>query len=357
MVDMFFAKEDNPLHETQHAGYQRRHLGYEIVMLVLVALNLLMLLADDLLMSGLAGSVAPFIHVEAFLNRYRLADHLTVQKIAEGFTIFFVFEVAIRWLVVMVKPPQKLTGERLYAHWLLFPVFHWYEILGCIPSLRILRLIPIGLIGYRLHKLGHSVIPQKWLTKGKFYYEVVLEEVSDRIVIKILEGVRDELQGQQAHDNIVQSLLDKHRIAIAQAISEVLQHALTPALLANQTELASAIGDTVARTLKAMPELHQTARLVPVVGAKIEQQILGLAEQLGQRLTHELLTPLTAIPIAPQVANPVLLQIGQEISRVRVDTPLLSELSRTLIFEGIDLIIAQVKIQQWKSNPNAPKNP
>ena len=58
-------------------------------------------------------------------------------KVAGGlFTIFLVAELVVRWLIAIV--------QKRYYRWFFFPFVHWYEVLGCAPQLRALRLLRVG---------------------------------------------------------------------------------------------------------------------------------------------------------------------------------------------------------------------
>jgi hypothetical protein len=118
----------------------------------------------------------------------------------------------------------------------VFPFIHWYEILAIIPHLRFLRLFRAGIIAYRLHELGYKVVPDNIRIKALFYYSVVMEELSDRVVITVIDGVRQELETSSSHKDIIHELVDHHRQLFTVALSSILQESLAKTLTSTTTD-------------------------------------------------------------------------------------------------------------------------
>ena len=70
---------------------------------------------------------------------------------------------------------------------------HWYEVLGVFPALRALRLLRAAVITKRLHRLGIQVIPKRWVDSAKFYYHLLLEELSDRVILTAIDNFRAQI--------------------------------------------------------------------------------------------------------------------------------------------------------------------
>ncbi len=84
--------------------------------------------------------------------------------------------------------------------------------------------------------MGYQVIPGSWLKRGRFYYQVVMEELSDRVVITVLDGVKQELETDSTHKQILHDLIDHHRALFAQTFAEILQDSLAEALKTRRTD-------------------------------------------------------------------------------------------------------------------------
>src|SRR5690606_41794798 len=94
---------------------------------------------------------------------------------------------------------------RDYPRWYFFPFAHWYDLLGCIPiaGMRFLRILRIFSILYRLKKYAIVDFSNSPVFRFfNFYYEVLLEELSDRIVVKVLSGTQER---SEEHTSELQS--------------------------------------------------------------------------------------------------------------------------------------------------------
>ena len=110
--------------------------------------------------------------------------HHPLRVLGGFFTIFLIAELAFRWLL-------SIIGKE-YSRWFFFPFVHWYEVLGCFPQFRALRLLRAFFIGRKLYQLGYQVLPQKWIDSGKFYYDVIFEEISDRVILTATDNLRQQ---------------------------------------------------------------------------------------------------------------------------------------------------------------------
>ena len=77
---------------------------------------------------------------------------------------------------------------------------------GHYPTSTFLRLFRAGIIAYRLYELGYKVVPDNIRIKAMFYYSVIMEELSDRVVITVIDGIRQELETSSTHKKIIHDL-------------------------------------------------------------------------------------------------------------------------------------------------------
>lgn len=334
-------QDDLPiLHVKPPSRAERLFLIYDIGMFLLIVLNLLTLLIDHLLFTNIGAFLAAHIGQGQWLQNYREHIHPLVREGDEWFTVFLIAELGLRWLVAIVF--------KQHQRWFFFPFIHWYEVLGCIPGLRALRLLRAVMIGYRLYQLGYFVIPKSWIKKGVFYYEVVLEELSDRIVVSIIDGVEKELSGSDTHGVLVKNLIDHHRVMLVEAMEEVLQQNLAPALAQQRQDICKGVGKIVNRAITDTPELHNILRLFPVVGSLLEQQIQGIGQRLGENITAGLIDSFSADNPPGENANAAIQTTANYIGDINVESPALEKLVESLVFESLEAIRQQVKVQQWK---------
>ena len=178
-------------------------LAYDIFMVFIIVFNLFCLGMNFFLMSNIGEWFFNTIHLPSVLEFYRTYLHPWVITTEAWFIIFLITELAVRWLLSIV--------QKHHARWWFFPFIHWYEILAIIPHLRFLRLFRAGIIAYRLYELGYKVIPDNIRIKAMFYYSVIMEELSDRVVITVIDGIRHELETSSTHKKIIHDLVDHPR--------------------------------------------------------------------------------------------------------------------------------------------------
>ena len=314
-------------------------LIYDFLMLGLITFNLFCLSANALLMSDYADWLFNFIQLPQVLSFYEAQLHPWV-KITEGwFTSFLVFELAVRWLIAI--------AFKHHQRWWFFPFVHWYEIISILPMFRFLRLGRAFAIAYNLHSHGYTVIPQSWYTRGNFYYRLLMEELTSRIVLTLINAVKTELQSSTTHKKYIEDIVNHHRELLASALADVLQESLGKELQVQRHDIAKNVGLVVNKAIEDTPELSQMLRLIPLVGGRIEQQIQSIGQRLGENISQGLLEPFTHSDHARDNATYKL--IAEKISQVAIENnPEIDRLVESAVFESLDALREQVKIKQWQ---------
>ncbi len=315
-------------------------LIYDFLILILIIIGLSLVGIDALLMSSVGESIASWTQQIPLLQRYRTEWHYTARIIEDWITVFLIAELSLRWLLAI--------AQQRYHRWFIFPFVHWYEVLGCFPAFRAFRLLRAVAIARKLHQMGYQVIPQRLLKFGQFYYNVILEEISDRIVINVIDGIERELKNSDSHGHLIRDLIDQHRTKIQEATAELLQSALAPAIAEQQQQIKYGVGQAVQRAIEQTSELNQLLRLMPMIGGRIEQQVQSIGKQLAENIAYELAQPFAQASTVEQLANPMLTQIAQKIATMPIDTPKLEALVESLVYESLEMLRQQVAVQQWK---------
>ena len=313
-------------------------LVYDIFMVFIIVFNLFCLGMNFFLMSNIGEWFFNTIHLPNVLEFYRSYLHPWVITTEAWFIIFLITELAVRWAIAIVN--------KHHARWWFFPFIHWYEILAIIPHLRFLRLFRAGIIAYRLHEIGYKVVPDNIRIKAAFYYSVIMEELSDRVVISVIDGVRQELETSSSHKKIIHDLVDHHRQLFTVALSSLLQESLAKTLQEQQPMITKKVGIIVNKAIEDTPELTQLLRLIPLVGGRIEQQIQSIGQRLGENVSIGLIEPFTAGSAHNPNENYQL--IAEKVSELNIDNHYLEELVESVVFESLAAIRKQVKIKQWQ---------
>ena len=318
--------------------YFKLFLIYDIFMVFIIIFNLFCLAANFFLMSSIGAWFFEHVHLPQVLSFYQDYLHPWVITTEAWFIAFLITELLVRWGIAIVYKHHK--------RWFFFPFIHWYEILAIIPVLRFLRLFRAGIIAYRLHELGYPVIPENWRKAGLFYYRVVMEELSDRVVLTVLDGVKHELETSSSHKQIIHDLVDHHREQFTKTLTEILQESLATALKEQQPLITQGVGKIVNQAIEDTPELTQLLRLIPLVGGRIEQQIQSIGQRLGENISAGLIEPLIAGSATQP--NPMYQLISKKVSDININNRQLEQLVESVVYESLGAIRKQVKVKQWQ---------
>jgi hypothetical protein len=316
-------------------------LVLDVLMLGLLMLNLSWLIFDWLVtlpwFSALLQRLAPVI-----ASYY--VDNLApvFWKIDGAFVTLFLGEFVLRWTVA--------TRRRTYPRWYFYPLFHWYELLGCIPlaGFRALRFLRVFSMAYRLQKLGvidfTDTAPARLLGR---YYAVLVEEVSDRVVENVLEGIQHELRAD--HQPVVRRIINEVVLDRKPEVIEALGRRLELVVRDHYDMNRDAVQLFVdARIRDAVAESEDVLRLqlVPVFGdygvrmleRTIAQIVFGVIDGTALDLQTEANRGLINELISTTVDE--LLQEDQHIDRVVND----------MLIEAMDILKAQVRVQRWRED-------
>lgn len=325
----------------------RPQLMYDIFMMLIISIDLLLLTIDGLLMSGFMAQLSEWGGFSGWLSHYHNDIHPLLKLVGGLFTIFLVVELLVRWGIAI--------WQRSHYRWFFFPFVHWYEVLGCFPQLRALRLLRVVVIGYRLYQLGYQVLPKSWLKTGKFYYHVVLEEISDRVILMAIDNIRTELANTNGH--LVQNIIDKHRDEIETVVVELLQQEVTPLIQSTNNQppsfakpLADQVSLAVEHAFLQTPDLHRLLRMIPIAGGMIEDQLVNISQKVAQNITLNATQQLTQVDSLNQIYR----EIAKGIAQVDTTSPTLENLVSSVINESLTAVAEQVKVQQWKNHANSP---
>jgi hypothetical protein len=189
----------------------------------------------------------------------KLIDHF--WKIDLPFLILFWIEFVVRWTLAIRR--------RTYARWYFYPIFYWYDLLSLIPvtALRPLRLLRVISIYMRLRQSDLSRVGRDVLSRGVAYISnIITEEVSDRVAVRILDEYREEIV-DGTHVRIARSTVEPRREEIERVLVGQIRAILTDDETIErfrhllQLNLANAVEES--ESLRSLPLPHVVVK--PVV--------------------------------------------------------------------------------------------
>ncbi|MGP4844967.1 hypothetical protein ACTXGQ_12590 [Marinobacter sp. 1Y8] len=260
------------------------------------------------------------------------------------FVSIFLSEFFIRWLYAI--------RVKLYGRWYFYPFIHWYDVLGCIPigSYRFLRILRVISIVYRLHK--YQVIDftkTRLYTFLKFYYEAFMEELSDRIVIKVLSGAQEELSHGSPMVHRIQNdiLLPRKDLLISwlsQSVAEAAEHGYVP----NRGALRHYLENCVDQALNNNAELSRL-RLIPVLGSQITETLEEAVGDIVAQVIHQIMDDLASARNHGFIEDIVdtFLKADDGLSE---DTSGQEQQIIKVVNEIIDVMKDQMQIKRWRQD-------
>lgn len=172
------------------------------------------------------------------VNNYLLLD--------APFLFFFIVEFALSWLLAI--------KNKTYIAWFLYPVYHWYDVLGLIPivEFRFFRLVRVYKIYLMLQTnqftriLGNDLISRTL----RYYSNIIKEEISDLVTIQILTETQNEVKSGNSLDQLVNAI-DQNRSELKKvALNNITKSAQNPNLQALIENLVSEITERISSSVK-----------------------------------------------------------------------------------------------------------
>lgn len=314
-------------------------LALDLFVMLLITGNLLWLLLDAILLNSGSGLLLARQYPD-LVAHYREKLHPDLLVYDSYFTFFLITELVLRWGVAIHR--------RTYHRWFFYPFVHWYDVLGCIPlpPFRALRLLRLFSITYRLQKSGVIDLSQS----GPFplvykYYQVMLEELSDRIVINVLEGVQREVSaGGPFRQRLTDEVLLPRRDVIVRWLASRLTETSTHAYTEHRERLASYLHERTREAIANNPDLSRITHRVPIVGSALERELQTIVGGLLVQLTDDLLTDLG------KPGNEAVEDIAGGLFDTFTRThPEMGDAVSGILLDSLELVKAQVAVQHWKT--------
>ncbi|MEP7703162.1 ion transporter [Paraglaciecola sp. 25GB23A] len=310
-------------------------IALDLVMLGLLLINLLWIVFDSLFATQFIQQTLQSIY-PPFVEIY-LPVHQNFILIDLVFVAVFLSEFCLRWFVAVKR--------KEYMRWYFFPFIHCYDLIGCIPlgGLRIFRFLRLFSILYRLQK--HQIIDMRESAPYRFiafYYEVLVEELSDRIVIKVINDAQKDISaGSPLLEDISRNVIATRLPILSQWIASVMVH-VGESIQNNEQgqSLRNHVQSSVGKAVRNNSQVS-TLRLVPVLGGSIEKTLERAVTDIVTQSIVNLLTDLTADKIDDFVSH--------GLGRFSVEDNQLDQEMLMVVNECLDLVKKHVGHQRWKS--------
>lgn len=323
-------------HRKLSPAMERAHLVWDLTIIVLVVANLALLMFDSLfLLPPLNASfetLAPQLH--RIYDETIRANFLAIDL---AFVTVFILDVLLGWIVAIM--------EKRYHRWFFYPFVHWYDVLGCIPlsGFRWLRVLRLFSLLYRLQRLG-LIDVKRWYVSSIVakYYDILLEELTDRVAIRLVGSVQDEIRNSDVlSQRISREVLTPRKQQLVGEISQRLEEALDGVYIRNRPLIARYVSALVGRTMHESDEIQRLRRLPfgNQLADAMDQTISGIAS----RLVHEAVTGLR---------SPEFDQLMQRFVDSGFDALLATDehtekLTERVLIDILEILKEQIAVKQW----------
>lgn len=312
----------------------------DAIMMVALLLNIILILFEWIFSFPI---VQDALRLSAPGGVFRLLSYIHTDYIFIDlcFVVFYLAEFFISWIIAV--------RNKWYDAWFYYPFIHWYDLLGCIPvgSLRFLRILRVFSILVRLHIIGIIDLRKTVIFRQlKKYQDIVVEEVSDRVVVNVLSGVQREMEdGGTVVERVVDEILKPKQALLAERLSSKLSESLIESYDKNKDAIESYIQHTIETAFRRNDKI-ELIQSIPMVGKRLsevlETVIVDIVFNVVDKGVGDLSGDRSRV-IVYETLNAVTSGTSH-----RRDADRLRDFVIQLLIDAIDIVKDQVKRKKWK---------
>ncbi|MDI6002296.1 ion transporter [Cobetia marina] len=326
-----------PATRTTSSARERIHLWWDLFIIVLVIANLALLLFDSLFLipplNTAFEAVTPGLHAA-----YEQNIHANFLSIDLAFVAVFLLDVLAGWAAAI--------AERRYHRWFFYPFVHWYDVLGCIPlsGFRLLRVLRVISLLFRLQRLG-MIDVRRWYLYGVAakYLDILLEELTDRISLRMLDNVQQQLRdSDDLSSSVIERVVEPRKQALIQEISLRLETMAGDIYTQNRDDTLRYVRGLVSRTLAESPELQRVSRLP--MGTQLTKGLESSLSDLACHLVDEALVGLRSKEFSALVGH--LAESGFD-AWARTD-PRTEQITEQVLIDMLELLKERIAVKSWQ---------
>lgn len=324
------------------SSHEGKWLILDLIMLGLLIINLVWLLFDGLYSTQGFKEILTAVSPDIVTGYAPIHDNFILYDLA--FVVVFLTEFCVRWVASVLR--------KTYIRWYFFPFIHWYDLIGCIPlgGARIFRFLRIFSIFYRLQK--YQIIDLRNTAVYRFilfYYEVFVEELSDRIVVKVLSDAQNDIAaGSPLIADISQQVIATRLPILTQWVSSVMVH-IGESIEHNEHGISvrDHVKKSVGKAVRGNSQVS-TLKLVPVLGSTIEKTLEQSVTDIVTQSIINLLKDITPEKIDDFVEH--------GIGRFSSEDHALDQEVLLIVNECLELMKHHISQQRWKDAFAPPEN-
>ncbi|GGX99408.1 hypothetical protein GCM10007160_28840 [Litchfieldella qijiaojingensis] len=317
---------------------ERAHLVWDLLIIALVIANLALLLFDSLFLlpplNAAFQAMAPYLH-----DTYDRYVHANFVAIDLAFVAVFILDVLLGWAVAI--------AERRYHRWFFYPFVYWYDVLGCIPvgGFRLLRILRVVSLLHRLQRLGLIDVRRWWLyAVYAKYYDILLEELSDRIALRLLSNAQDQIRASESlPQRLADDVIMPRKQQLIHEVTRRLEDMAGTAYAHNRADLMRYVSALVGRTLAESREIQRLKRLP--LGSQLANALDSSLSDIACRLVHEAAEGLRSPEFSALLER--LADSGFD-AWLHVD-PHTDQITEQVLLDMLEMLKEQIAVKQWRN--------
>ena len=314
----------------------------EGMMIMLIFLNLAWVVFDFAFTALFFQNIISSVSLD-FFHFYKNVVHPDFLLYDLIFVCIFLLEFTVKWVYCIY--------HGVFKSWAAYPFVYWYELLGCLPfgSFRFLRLLRIVSLVIRLQKREVIDVTDTWWFKlGNRYYEILIEEISDRVAVNVLKGVQKEMQyDEDTIGQIVKKAIIPNQDKFAAWIASRVQFAVNETYSEHKDDFRKYVDETVAEAVTNNADL-QKIELIPVFGKQISKALSSSIADISFNVIDKMMQDLSSDAASPIVS--VAVDIGLRTVLYKSDDKVMEEVSKAIVNESIEVLKVQVNKKQYNQN-------
>ncbi|HXH19689.1 MAG TPA: hypothetical protein VNJ07_11470, partial [Chitinophagales bacterium] len=180
------------------------------------------------------------------------------------------------------------------------------------------------------------------------FYRIIVEEISDRVVIKILNGIQREIASDSpVTENLVTEVLKPHQHEIAQWMSHRIRTVTEHNYNIYRDDLKNYIEDAIGGAVKQNKEIQKIGS-IPIVGRQISSGLEQGVSDITFEAINGLLTGLSSEKNT-KVIEDFINAMFESILAQEKDQKL-NRLIKDIFIGALDKIKEQVKRKKWQED-------
>lgn len=249
------------------------------------------------------------------------------------FLTFFAGEFFLRW--------WRATRRGVYRRWFFFPLVYWYDLLGIVPlhQFRFFRLFRVVSIYVRLHRSEASSVGQDPVSRSVAWVaDVLAEEISDRVAVRILTMAQREIRSGVLVEVVRETLLPRRTEVRRQVSDKVVE------LLGDQ-ELQDKARDLLELNLTRSIDEATFFRRVPIPDAVLAPLVKGIGEvvydSIAETLNATLKSP-EGQEALEELVDGVMGSFEEELGRGEIE-----QLLEEAVVDALEEMKRAVRVKRW----------